>query len=145
MKNLAGGAISCRAWLAPLGGVRAAILVSLIWGFWHAPVIVLDSYNYPNHPWLGVLMMMLFCVLLSIIFAWLRFRSGSVWPSTLAHAAYNGQAGFGALLLTAGDSLLRAPIGLLGLLPMLIFALFLAATRRLKPPTPAPQPFNQTV
>lgn len=125
--------------LAPLGSLRAAILVGLVWGFWHAPVIVLDSYNYPGHPWLGVLMMMLFCVLLSVIFAWLRFRSGSVWPSTLAHAAYNAQAGFGAIALSAGDSLLRAPIGLLGLVPMFIFALFLTVTGRLKPHAPVPQ------
>lgn len=118
--------------LAPLGGVRAAILVGLVWGFWHAPLIVLDNYNYPGHPWLGVPMMMLFCVALSVIFAWLRFRSGSVWPSTLSHAAVNAQSGFGVLVLSAGDSLLRAPIGLLGLVPMLLFALFLAATGRLR-------------
>lgn len=118
--------------LAPLGGVRAAILVGLAWGFWHAPLIVLDGYNYPGHPWLGVLMMMLFTTLLSLIFAWLRFRSGSIWPSTLAHAAINGQAGIAILLLSQGDSLLRAPIGLLGLVPTLIFAVFLAATRRVR-------------
>lgn len=118
--------------LAPLGGLPAALIVGLIWGFWHAPVIVLDGFNYPGHPWLGVLMMMFFCMLMSIIFAWLRFRSGSVWPSALGHAALNAQAGFGALALSAGDSLLRAPIGLLGLVPMLIFAIFLIATGRLK-------------
>lgn len=118
--------------LAPLGGVSAAILVGLIWGFWHAPLIVLDSYNYPGHPWLGILMMMVFCVALSMIFAWLRFRSGSIWTTVLAHAAINAQAGFALLILSAGDSLLRAPIGLLGLVPMLLFALFLAVTGRLK-------------
>jgi uncharacterized protein len=126
--------------LAPLGSLPAAMLVGLIWGFWHAPVIVLDGYNYPGYPWLGVLMMMLLCVLLSIIFAWLRFRSGSVWPSTLAHAALNAQAGFGLVLLSAGDSLWRAPIGLLGLVPMFVFAVFLVVTGRLKPAVPAPQP-----
>jgi membrane protease YdiL (CAAX protease family) len=118
--------------LAPLGGVPAAILVGFIWGFWHAPLIVLDGYNYPGHPWLGIVMMMLFCVGLSMIFAWLRFRSGSVWPSTLAHAAINAQAGFGLLLLSPGDSLLRAPLGLPGLVPLLIFAIFLAVTHRLQ-------------
>jgi membrane protease YdiL (CAAX protease family) len=118
--------------LAPLGGVPAAIIVGLIWGFWHAPVIIMDGYNYPGHPWLGMWMMMLFCVTISIIFAWLRFRSGSVWPSTLAHAALNAQVGFAALVLSSGDSLLRAPIGLLGLVPMIVFALFLVFTGRVK-------------
>ncbi|GHO70797.1 abortive infection protein [Ktedonobacter sp. SOSP1-52] len=116
--------------LAPLGGLPAAILVGLVWGFWHAPLIVLDGYNYPGHPWLGILMMMLFTVLLSIIFAWLRFRSGSVWPSTLAHAAFNAQANFEVLALSRGNSLLSAPIGLFGLVPMFCFALVLVVTRR---------------
>ncbi len=119
--------------LAPLGGVRAALLVGPIWGLWHAPVIVLDNYNYPGHPWLGILLMMLFCTQLSITFTWLRFRSGSVWPSTLAHAAYNAQTGFGLLFLSAGDSLLEAPIGLIGLVPGFVFAIFLIVTGRLKP------------
>ncbi len=131
--------------LAPLGGLPAAMLVGLIWGFWHAPLIVLDGYNYPGYPWLGVLLMMFFCVLLSIIFAWLRFRSGSVWPSTLAHAALNAQGGFALLVLSAGDALLRAPIGLLGLVPMFIFAIFLVATGRLKPVVPASQPVGEAV
>lgn len=118
--------------LAPLGGVRAAIISSIIWGLWHAPVIILNGYNYPGHPWLGVGMMVIFTVALGMILSWLRFRSGSVWPSTLAHAAFNAQAGFGAILLSSADSLLRAPIGLIGLIPMLLIAIGLAVTGRLR-------------
>ncbi len=119
--------------LAPLGGIPAAIITGVVWGLWHAPLIVQDGYNYPGHPWLGVVMMVVFTVALSMIFSWLRFRSGSVWPSTLAHAAFNAQAGFGTIFLSSADSLLRAPIGLLGLIPMIAFAIWLAVTGRLKP------------
>jgi membrane protease YdiL (CAAX protease family) len=119
--------------LAPLGGVPAAIITGIIWGLWHAPIIVLDSYNYPGHPYLGVGMMVLFTVALGMIFAWLRFRSGSVWPPVLAHAAFNAQAGFAIIFLSHADPLLGAPIGLVGLLPMIAFAIWLAATDRLKP------------
>lgn len=118
--------------LAPLGGVSAAIITGVIWGLWHTPVIVLDGYNYPGYPWAGVGVMVIFTVALGMIFAWLRFRSGSVWPSVLGHAAYNAQAGFGVLLLSPGNPLLRAPIGLVGLVPMIAFAIWLAATGRLK-------------
>lgn len=118
--------------LAPLGGVQAAIITGVIWGLWHAPLIVLNGYNYPGHPWLGVLMMVVFTVALGMIFAWLRFRSGSVWPSTLSHAAFNAQAGFGFIFLSSADSLLRAPIGIIGLIPMLLLAIILAVTGRLK-------------
>ncbi len=118
--------------LAPLGGIPAAIITGVVWGLWHAPVIVQDGYNYPGYPWLGVGMMVVFTVALGMVFAWLRFRSGSVWPSTLAHAAFNAQAGFGFILLSQGNPLLRAPIGLIGLVPMIAFAIWLAATGRLK-------------
>jgi membrane protease YdiL (CAAX protease family) len=129
--------------LAPLGGVKAAIITGVVWGLWHAPVIILNGYNYPGHPLLGVGVMVVFTVLLGIIFAWLRFRSGSVWPSTLAHAAFNAQAGFGALLLSPADSLLRAPIGIIGLIPMFLFALWLAGRGHVKAQQdqlPSPQP-----
>ena len=119
--------------LSPLGGIYAAIITGVIWGLWHAPVIVLDGYNYPGHPWLGLGMMVIFTISLSMIFAWLRFRSGSVWPSTLAHAAINAQAGFGLLLLSRVDSLLGVPLGIIGLIPMIALAIWLAATGRLKP------------
>jgi uncharacterized protein len=122
--------------LAPLGGVQAAIITGIVWGLWHSPLIILYGYNYPGHPWLGVIMMVIFTVAESIIFAWLRFRSGSVWPSTLAHAALNAQAGFALVFLSQADSLLRAPIGLIGLLPTIAFAIWLAVTGRLKPDLP---------
>ena len=122
--------------LSPLGGVQAAIITGIVWGLWHAPIIILNGYNYPGHPWLGVVMMVIFTVALSMIFAWLRFRSGSVWPSTLAHAAFNAQVGFAIVFLSQADSLLRAPIGLIGLLPTIAFAIWLAVTGKLKPDLP---------
>ena len=118
--------------LAPLGGISAAIITGIIWGLWHAPLIVLDGYNYPGHPWPGVAMMVVFTVALGMIFAWLRFRSGSVWPAVLAHAALNAQAGFAFVLLSRADPLLGAPIGIVALLPMIAFAAWLATTGRLK-------------
>ncbi len=118
--------------LSPLGGILAAIITGIVWGLWHAPIIVLNGYNYPGHPWLGVIMMVIFTIALSMIFAWLRFRSGSVWPSTLAHAALNAQAGFAIVFLSQADSLLRAPLGIIGLLPTIAFAIWLAVTGRLK-------------
>jgi uncharacterized protein len=76
---------------------------------------------------------MIFTTTLSVIFAWLRFRSGSVWPSTLAHAAINAQVGFGLLLLSTGNALVRPPIGILGLIPTIAFAVWLIVTGRVRP------------
>jgi membrane protease YdiL (CAAX protease family) len=122
--------------LAPLGGTWAAILTGIVWGLWHAPLIVLSGYNFPGHPWLGIGGMVLFTVALGVVFAWLRFRSGSVWPSTLAHAALNAQYGLALLVLApAGDSLLRPSVGLIGVAPIAVLALVLIVTGRLRPDT----------
>jgi membrane protease YdiL (CAAX protease family) len=119
--------------LLPLGSVSAAVISGAIWGLWHAPLIVLDSYNYPGYPWWGVLMMVLFCVEVGIVQAWLRYRSGSIWPAVLSHAALNGQAGFALLMLSKGDALLAPPLGLLGLAPLAVFVIVLIVAKQLKP------------
>lgn len=121
--------------LAPLGGPWAAILTGLIWGLWHAPLIMVTGYNFPGHPFLGAGEMVLVTVSLSVIYAWLRFRSGSVWPSTIAHAAANAQSGFAMLVLVpAGNSLIRPSLGVLGVIPAALFALVLLLTGRVRAP-----------
>ena len=122
--------------LAPLGGVRAALLVGVVWGLWHAPLIVLVGYNFPGHPWAGVGMMVVFATAFSLIYAWLRFRTESVWSSTLAHAALNAQATLVVLALSRADSLLAAPVGLMGIIPAAAVALWLAFTGRIQPTQP---------
>jgi membrane protease YdiL (CAAX protease family) len=119
--------------LAPLGGVTAAVIVGVVWGFWHAPLIALDGYNFPGYPIAGIFAMLLFTVPLSIILSWLRFRSGSIWPGVLLHAAINAQATVILLLLSKGNPLLRPPVGLLGVIPFWLLAGWLVWTRRLDP------------
>jgi membrane protease YdiL (CAAX protease family) len=120
--------------LAPLGGGWAALITGVIWGLWHAPLIVLYGSNFSGHPWLGIPGMVAFTTAYSFVFAWLRFRSGSVWPSTLAHAAVNAQSGVALLVLAgASDSLLRPPDGLIGIAPIALLAVVLLVTGRLEP------------
>lgn len=121
--------------LAPLGGVTAALLVGIIWGLWHAPLIFVDGYEYGNPHTLGaVLMFVLPSTTLSIILAWLRFRTGSIWPTVLAHAVGNQAAALALLgFVTLGNPYLGTPIGLIGILLSAVFAAWLIATGRLKP------------
>jgi membrane protease YdiL (CAAX protease family) len=128
--------------LVPLGEVRAALLTGLIWGLWHAPVVALDGFDYgfayPGYPLAGIGLLVVFTSAYGVIFAWLRFRSGSVWPSTLAHAALNSQATVIAFLLAGGSALLAAPVGLLGILPPAAVALWLVASERVRYGVPRP-------
>ena len=76
---------------------RGLILLGLIWGYWHLPIILM-GYNFPNHPVLGGLLLMpIGTIFMAIFLGWLYLRSKSIWMPTLAHAAMNL---CGSLLLT---------------------------------------------
>jgi len=109
------------AWLRPLGLVRASVVIGLIWGIWHAPAIAM-GYNYPGHPWLGILAMTVFTVLWSPVFTWLRQQARSVVAAAFLHGLLNATSGLLPVLLTPADPLLRAPLGLAGLLALLPLA-----------------------
>jgi membrane protease YdiL (CAAX protease family) len=120
--------------LAPLGEVWAALIVGVVWGLWHAPLIALDGYEYGVATWLAAPFFCLFTIPLSGTLTWLRLRSGSTWPGVLLHATVN-QAAPVVLALMLSDSVSRfvgAPIGLLGILPWWVFAAFLVVTGRLR-------------
>lgn len=120
--------------LVPLGEVWAALVVGVVWGLWHAPLIALDGYEYGVAAWQVVPFFCLFTIPLSGILTWLRLRSGSTWPGVLLHATVN-QAGPLVLALMLSDTVSRfigAPIGVLGILPWWGFAAFLVATGRLR-------------
>nr|WP_062339357.1 CPBP family intramembrane glutamic endopeptidase [Herbidospora sakaeratensis] len=102
-----GEELGWRGWLLPklmpLGTLPALLISGVIWGLWHAPLILL-GYNYPDAPgWLGLTAMVGMCVLVGAVFGWLRLRSGSVWPAALAHAAFNGAGGTYLLFAQAGE------------------------------------------
>jgi membrane protease YdiL (CAAX protease family) len=117
--------------LEPLGGVAAALLVGVVWGLWHAPLIVISGYEYPGHPLVGPFYFCLFTVPLSVILSWLRWRSGSVWPCALAHGLVNAMAGLAGLLLSQGNPLVAPPVGLIGIIPLAALATWLIASGRL--------------
>lgn len=87
--------------LLPLGQWRAIGISGVIWGLWHAPVI-LQGYNFPQHPVLGVLLMTVATVLLGAIFSWLYLATLSPWAPALAHGSLNAMAGLPLLFLAAG-------------------------------------------
>ncbi len=103
--------------LAPLGFWKSQALIGLIWGIWHAPLI-LKGHNYPQHPVPGVLMMCLFCVLLSPIIGYIRLRAKSVLAAALMHGTLNGTAGIGFFFLRGGSDLTVGITGAAGFIAM---------------------------
>jgi membrane protease YdiL (CAAX protease family) len=117
--------------LLPLGQWKAVLWSGLIWGVWHAPVIV-QGHNYPGYPIPGVFMMIVFCFLLGTIIAWLYINTKSPWVAALAHGSVNAIAGLPVLFLAPGFNVafggtLAAPTAWIG---MALFIAWLAWTKR---------------
>lgn len=117
--------------LLPLGQWKAVLLSGVIWGVWHAPVIV-QGHNYPGYPILGVFMMIVFCVLLGIIISWMYLNTKSPWVAALAHGAINAIAGLPILFFEPGFNIamggtLAAPTAWIG---MVLFIAWLVWSKR---------------
>ena len=98
---------------------KVALWTGIIWGFWHAPII-LNGHNYPQHPVLGVFMMVVFCVMMTPILIYFREKSGSVIVPAIMHGTFNALAGLSLLLVTPANDLLYGATGLAGFLVFLI-------------------------
>ncbi len=118
--------------LMPLGQWKAILISGTIWGFWHAPAIM-QGHNYPGYPILGSFMMIVFCVLLGTIIAWLYLNTKSPWVAALAHGSVNAVAGLPILFFQpdfnmAFGGTLTSPTAWVG---MALFIAWLVWTKRL--------------
>ena len=84
---------------------------------------------------LGLIVFPISTVLLSIIFGWLRLRTGSVWSASLAHAATNALGGSLTRLLFLGGSnmIFVGYLGLLGWVPLGALSAWIVLAGQLKP------------
>ena len=113
--------------------LTAALWIGIIWGFWHAPII-LNGHNYPQHPAAGVFMMVAMCLLLTPILMYFRQKSGSVIVPAIMHGTFNAVVGITNLMVTPANDLLYGGPGLAGMIVLLIvnIALFLVDRYLLK-------------
>ena len=102
-----------------MGFWRKSVYIGIIWGLWHTPLII-QGHNYPNYPLWGVLMMVVFTVLYSPLFTYLRELSDSVIGASILHGAVNGSIGFSIMFVSGGNELLVGGTGLAGFI-VLIF------------------------
>lgn len=89
-----GEEIGWRGFLAPafyrsLGFAWAGIGTGIIWGLWHVPLIFVGGYDAGTPVWYGTSCFMISATSMAVMLAWLRLRSGSVWPAALYHGAHN--------------------------------------------------------
>ena len=73
-----------------IGVVPAMLLVGLLHGVWHLPLLLgTDYYHSTGNPWLVAPLFLVTLTLAGVIYGFLRIWTGSVWPVAIAHAAAN--------------------------------------------------------
>lgn len=69
---------------------RAALVVGFIHGMFHVPLMVFTTtYNNVGSRWIVVPTVVITITFAGVAYAWLKDRSGSIWPVCLAHSTFN--------------------------------------------------------
>ena len=111
--------------LFKMGRVRGVLLLGVIWGAWHWPLILM-GYNYPGHPLLGLLLMALYTTGLAIVLGYAVLKSGSVLLSSYLHALNNQVLAFIlALGFKPHDPAFSFDIGIYSIITLAIVAIFI--------------------
>lgn len=96
---------------------KANLIIGTIWGLWHAPLI-LQGHNYPSAPVAGVVMMIIWTILLSPLFAYTRAKSGTVLAAAVSHGVLNASYTLSILFLAGGNEFIVGIFGLAGFIAL---------------------------
>ncbi|WP_245342067.1 CPBP family intramembrane glutamic endopeptidase [Staphylococcus sp. GDX8P80P] len=113
--------------LIKFGLTKGLIIGGIIWGLWHLPLILM-GHNYPNHPIIGNIMMILMCIPMGIILYYAYIKSGSIFVPAIMHGILNQ---FSSTITTFSiktsefNPLLYGSTGLVGIVILSLVALFL--------------------
>lgn len=139
----AGEELGWRGFLFPrlqaYGRVAALILQGVIWGLWHAPILLL-GYHYGDIPgWQSLALMMGFCTVTGALLSWVTERTRSIWPAAVAHGTLNTATGAAVVALGRADATLDPVQGTIlgwsgwilpGLLALALWAFWAPPQRR---------------
>lgn len=84
-----------------LGFWTYSLVVGLIWGVWHWPMIYLYGLNYPDHRLLGLFIFPVATVLSATIMTLVRDRGRSVVAAGITHGTSNAVSVLSAITLSA--------------------------------------------
>ncbi len=68
---------------------RTSLLTGIIWAAWHYPAIIFADYHSPAPRLFDLLTITISVFGMSTFTAWLRLKTGSIWPAVLWHGNHN--------------------------------------------------------
>ncbi len=141
-----GEEFGCRAYLLPrlverfagpgapdaVAARKAALLVGMIHGVWHWPLILMTAAFTPGFTVFTLPVYLVFTCTLSVLLSWGALRSGSVWPAAVGHGAANPTSNLPMYMLNGPSIPLIGPevTGLIGGLGYTVLALVLLFNRK---------------
>jgi membrane protease YdiL (CAAX protease family) len=103
------------AWLR-YGRRRAALMVGLVWGVWHFPVILGGIHTYPPTA-LGLGLALIFFTLWGVVQSYAVLKTGSIWVAAFLHGLVDSLYAFGlTYLVRPDDKVWSFGLGIYGLL-----------------------------
>ena len=116
--------------LLPLGERKMMVVMGVIWGLWHAPIIGMGynyGFDYPGAPWSGILLFCWFTFVAGTLLGWATLRGKSVWPAVIGHGMINGFGGIVAVFTQGTPNSLIGPatVGIVGSAGFTLVALWI--------------------
>lgn len=115
-----------------LGVNKGRVVGGIIWAVWHYPIILMAGHNYGMEyigaPFAGPLVFCLSCILMGTILDYIYEKTKMIWLPALMHGATNA---FTLTHFIQTEEALQYSIfgplftGLLGMIPLLIIAVFI--------------------
>jgi membrane protease YdiL (CAAX protease family) len=68
---------------------RTALISGVMWALYHYPAIIFADYRNETPVWYNLLCFTILIIAFSVIMAWIRLKSGSVWTAVFLHASHN--------------------------------------------------------
>jgi membrane protease YdiL (CAAX protease family) len=68
---------------------QLSLISGVIWTVYHLPILFFADYHSAAPTWYVFLCFIIEVVAFSFVYAWLRLKSGSIWPGVILHASFN--------------------------------------------------------
>jgi membrane protease YdiL (CAAX protease family) len=68
---------------------KATLITGTIWAAWHYPAIIFAEYHNEVPLWFNLTTLTVSVFGLSVFTAWMRMKTGSIWPAVLWHGSHN--------------------------------------------------------
>jgi membrane protease YdiL (CAAX protease family) len=111
--------------LVKLGKRRGVLVVGLVWGLWHFPVILSGVHTYPSTS-LGLGLGLVFFVLWGFVQSYAVLKAKSIWVAAFLHAVVNSVYAFTLeYVVRPDDKVLSFGLGVYGLACLVVVVAFL--------------------